>query len=202
MSTVIDMHVDQAPSGMRARKRLTTRQALGLAALRLAVERGPANVRREDIAAAVDVSPRTFSNYFSSKEEAIVWLAVERSLAAAVSLRSRPAGESLGKAIIAALSEQYVDRIPTKDWVDQVKLIVAAPEVQGAYLKACAEMESSLAEAIAERIGTAPDAGLRARVLAAAACGAERAAISYWLDAKSTVPLAALVHRALTEVIR
>lgn len=196
------MHIDEAPPGMRARKRLTTRQALGLAALRLAVERGPANVRREDIAAAVDVSPRTFSNYFSSKEEAIVWLAVERSLAAGASLRARPAGESLSKAIIAALSEQYVDRTPTQEWIDQIRLIVSASEVQGAYLKACAEMERSLAEAIAERIGTAADAGLRARVLAAAAIGAERAAIGYWLDATSTVPLAALVHRALTEVIR
>lgn len=196
------MRTDEASSGLRARKRLTTRHALGLAALRLAVERGPANVRREDIAAAVDVSPRTFSNYFASKEDAIVWLAVERSLAAGASLRSRPAGESLGKAIIAALSEQYVDREPTQDWVDQVKLIVSAPEVQGAYLKARAEMETSLAEAIAERIGATADAGLRARVLAAAACGAERAAIGYWLDARSTVPLAAVVHRALTEVIR
>jgi AcrR family transcriptional regulator len=168
----------------------------------LAVQRGPANVRREDIAAAVDVSPRTFSNYFSSKEEAIVWLAVERSLAAAASLRSRPAGESPGKAIIAALTEQYVGRAPTQEWIGQITLIVSAPEVQGAYLKACAQMEQALAEAMAERIGTAEDAGLRARVLAAAACGAERATVGYWLDSKSTVPLADLLRRALTEVIR
>jgi AcrR family transcriptional regulator len=196
------MQTDKAPAGMRSRKRLTTRQALGLAALRLAVERGPGNVRREDIAAAVDVAPRTFSNYFSSKEEAIVWLAVERSLAATASLRSRPADEGLSTAIIAAICEQYVDSTPPQEWIDQIKLIVSAPEVQGAYLKARAEMESALAEAIAERISEASDAGLRARVLAAAACGAERAAVGYWLDVKGAVPLAALVHRALTEVIR
>jgi hypothetical protein len=64
-------------TGLRARKKTTTRQALARAALRLAVERGPANVRREDIAAEVEVSLRTFNNYFSSKEEAIVWLAVD-----------------------------------------------------------------------------------------------------------------------------
>jgi AcrR family transcriptional regulator len=188
---------------MRARKRLTTRQALAQAALRLAVQRGPGNVRREDIAAAVDVSPRTFSNYFSSKEEAIVWPAVERLLAAIEHLRSRPASEDLGSAITAAFTEQYADRTPPREWMDRITLIVSAPEVRGAYLRAYAEMEELLAEAIADRIGPATDGGLlRARVLAAAACGAERACIAHWLNSKGTQPLRDLVHQGLSEVIR
>src|SRR4051795_13639980 len=90
------MRTDETPaSGLRERKKLTTRQALARAALRLAVERGPGNVRREDIAAAVDVSLRTFNNYFSSKEQAIVALAVDRAAGIAASLRGRPAGEPL-----------------------------------------------------------------------------------------------------------
>ena len=65
--------------GMRERKKLATREALSAAALRLALEHGPQNVRVDDIAEAAGVSPRTYNNYFSSREQAIVVaLAAER----------------------------------------------------------------------------------------------------------------------------
>ena len=55
--------------GMRERKKLATRKALSAAALRLAREHGPQNVRVDDIAEAAGVSPRTYNNYFSSREQ-------------------------------------------------------------------------------------------------------------------------------------
>nr|BFE79419.1 hypothetical protein GCM10020093_020200 [Planobispora longispora] len=57
---------------MREQKKQATREALSAAALRLALERGPDNVRVDDIAEAAGVSPRTYNNYFSSREQAIV----------------------------------------------------------------------------------------------------------------------------------
>src|SRR6266545_806054 len=57
---------------LRERKKQATREALRAAALRLALERGPENVRVDDIAEAAGVSPRTYNNYFSSREQAIV----------------------------------------------------------------------------------------------------------------------------------
>jgi AcrR family transcriptional regulator len=189
-------------TGLRARKKTTTRQALARAALRLAVERGPANVRREDIAAEVEVSLRTFNNYFSSKEEAIVWLAVDRAAGIAASLRSRPADEPLGEALVAAYVGQHAGAAPSREWLAQIRVIVSAPEVHGAYLTALAGIESSLAEAIAQRTGTDAHNDLRPRVLAAAACGAERVAIGYWLDSDATIPLAEVLHHAINQVIR
>lgn len=190
-----------AEPGLRARKKLTTRQALARAALRLAVERGPGNVRREDIAAAVDVSLRTFNNYFSSKEEAIVSLAVDRAADTVASLRRRPAGEPLGEALIAAFVEQYTRAAPSREWIAQIRIIVSAPQVHGAYLQALTGIEGSLAEAIAERTGADLRHDLHPRVLAAAACAAERVAIGYWLDSDATIPLAEVLRRAIRQVV-
>ncbi|MFD0520893.1 TetR/AcrR family transcriptional regulator [Paractinoplanes durhamensis] len=49
-----------------------TRVALQEAALRLALAKGPDNVRVDEIADAAGVSPRTYNNYFPSREHAIV----------------------------------------------------------------------------------------------------------------------------------
>src|SRR5580698_2065025 len=94
-------------AGLRERKKLATRQAIGAAAMRLAIERGLENVLVEDIAAAADVSPRTFNNYFASKYEAISALALDRSARVGQALRRRPAAEGLWEAIRAAVLDVY-----------------------------------------------------------------------------------------------
>lgn len=57
--------------GLREQKRVATRNALQIAMLQQAVDRGFDNVTVEDVATAAQVSPRTFFNYFASKEDAV-----------------------------------------------------------------------------------------------------------------------------------
>jgi AcrR family transcriptional regulator len=188
--------------GWRERKKLQTRQALSYAALQLALERGWGNVVREDIAAAAGVSVRTFNNYFSSKEEAIVSLAVARADRIAAALRARPATERLPAAIIGAFDGQYADADQADaQWAARIRLIVSAPELRAEYLKALAEIENSLAEAIAGRLGADLKRDLYPHVLAAAVYSAERVAITRWLDSGPPSGLLGLLHQALTDVL-
>ncbi|MGC1285621.1 MAG: TetR family transcriptional regulator, partial [Streptosporangiaceae bacterium] len=133
-----------------------TRLVLALAAFDLAKEYGLANVRIPQIAAVVGVSPRTFNNYFPSKEAAIVWPATLRAAGLADSLADRPADEPLADAIVAAVAGQHgnseIAGLPA-GWLDEFRALVAAePALHGEYLKAAAA-EPALADAIARRAG-------------------------------------------------
>jgi AcrR family transcriptional regulator len=62
------------PLGLRERKRLETRARLEEAAVSLAIDLGLENVTVDAISERADVSPRTFFNYFDSKEDAVLGL--------------------------------------------------------------------------------------------------------------------------------
>ena len=183
--------------GMRERKKLATREALSTAALRLALEHGPQNVRVEDIAEAAGVSPRTYNNYFSSREQAIVvGLAAERGEPVAAALRKRPADEPLEHAVVGALIEEYSeDGEPDRD---TLALITSAPALQAEFLDTIAAIERPLAEAIAARTGADGPGALGPAVLAAALSGAARIAAERWLQPDPDTTFSVMLDDALT----
>jgi AcrR family transcriptional regulator len=193
-----------APAGLRERKKLATRRALGIAAMQLAVERGLENVHVEDIADRAGVSARTFSNYFSGKYEAICCLAMDRTAAIGDALRARPPGEPLWPAITHAVLDQYgaADQVPDPDWIAGVRLVTSSPALQGEYLKSHYLAQRLLADAIAERTGADPARDLFPRVIAGAVTAATQVAVEHWLYAEPPAALAPLVRRALGTVGR
>src|SRR5258707_2001889 len=90
---------DQPRASLRERKKLATRRLLRRTALDLVAERGFAHVTVDDIAEAADVSPRTFFNYFPSKEAAIYGTDPDRAAA----LRDRVARQAPGEPVLDAL---------------------------------------------------------------------------------------------------
>jgi len=183
--------------GMRERKKLATRQALSTAALRLAREHGPQNVRVDDIAEAAGVSPRTYNNYFSSREQAIIAsLAAERGARVAAALRERPAEEPLEHAVLGALIEQYSgDAEPDPD---TLALVTSAPALHAEFLDTIAAIERPLADAIAARTGTDHQTGLGPEVLAAAVSAAARVAAQRWLQPEPDTTFSVMLQDALT----
>jgi AcrR family transcriptional regulator len=192
-------------AGLRERKKQQTRAALSWAALRLAVERGPAAVTVEDIAAEADVSPRTFNNYFANKYEAIVWRHLDRFARIADELRTRPAAEPLWPALIAATQAVFgapdpADPGPTAEWTAGVRLLLQQPELRGEFVKAAAAAERELATAVAERTGTDPGREMHPRLVAAAVGSAVHVASEQWLRADPPVPLGLLLADALEQL--
>lgn len=190
-------------AGLRERKKLATRQALGTAAMELALDRGLENVVTEDIAAAAGVSPRTFSNYFASKYEAICSLAVDRSFQIGEELRRRPAAECLWEAICQAVRAVYAPAadVPDPRRIAAVRLVTSSPALRGEYLKALAIMQYEMAQAVTERAGGGPAADtFVSRALAGAVTSVLQAATERWLFADPPVALVPVIETALHEM--
>ncbi|MFF8690914.1 TetR/AcrR family transcriptional regulator [Streptomyces sp. NPDC015144] len=166
------------PPGLRERKKQATRAALREAALRLAVEHGPDQVRVEDIAEAAGVSPRTYNNYFASREQAIVSAVTDdRETRIAAAVAARPAGVRLADAITEAVVGQYTD---TGEQTPRALLLITTrTALREAFLGTTAAIEPPLAAVISERLGGT--GAQTARVLAASVAAAVRIALEEWL---------------------
>jgi AcrR family transcriptional regulator len=185
-------------TGLRERKKLATRAALGQAAWQLTIERGYAHARIEDIAAAAGVSARTFSNYFASKEEALLSVGADRGARMVSALRARPDAESLWEALAHAMSEQFAGggAVPQA----AARSIRFPPELAAAQRRLHVSIEAALTAAIADRTGTDAERDLYPRLVASVVVSATQTAFDHWRSSESSVPFPQVLREVLRHV--
>ncbi|MEV5317345.1 TetR family transcriptional regulator [Streptomyces sp. NPDC052687] len=197
------------PPGLRERKKQRTRDALIRAALELFTTRGYEQTTVDEIAAAVDVSQRTFFRYFAGKEEAALaaqQLAMDHFVEA---LCARPAQEPPLEAMRRAVQEgwdtlhEIVEAVvPIELYLRMYRVIESTPVLLAAYLRSSAEAEERIARLIARREGLDVDADPRPRVAVAVFGGVIRVTERLWSagDDFSVEALRALTAAYLDQV--
>jgi len=141
------------------------------------------NLTVEAIAHAADVSPRTFFNYFSRKEDALLTDAAAAALALHPDIVARPADESPLHAIRAVITENDPFSVMNADRdraLARQKLVQQHPALVARQLGQYSLLERTFAEAIAERLGVDPDDSLRPVLIASVAGAAMRVAVERW----------------------
>ncbi|MEV8442376.1 TetR/AcrR family transcriptional regulator [Actinosynnema sp. NPDC051121] len=179
-------------SGLRERKKLATRTALADAALRLCVAHGLDGVTVEQLATEAGVSLRTFFNYFSSKEEAVVAGDVATAAAFVRAFADRPADEPVLEALRAALVDVVPDRIDPER-VAQLRALRRTPALLPYQIAAFAVQERELAAAVAARVGVDPATDLYPAMFAATVMATLRVVVGWWLDAVERPELSELI---------
>jgi AcrR family transcriptional regulator len=186
------------PPGLRERKKRRTRDALLRAALELFTERGYERTTVDDIAAAVDVSQRTFFRYFASKEEAAFFVGRLAESRFVEAVRERPPEEAPLDALRRALAESWdgigeaVERVVPLDLhLRFYQVIESTPALLAAHLRRATELEERIARIIAEREGLDVDSDPRPRVVVAVFGAVVRVTERIW-SVRDDASLAAL----------
>ena len=171
------------PSGLRERKRQQTRERLTRVAMALFLERGFEATTLDDIAAAADVSRRSFFHYFASKED-VVFAWHEESMAALIAaVAARPAGEAMLAAAenaIAAIARQ----LEPGEAIAMARLKHGNPALQARDQVKYEKLERALADALIKRAGHKSadhkSDKLQARLVAMIATGTLRIGGELW----------------------
>lgn len=186
---------------LRERKKQATRLALHRAAVDLAAEHGLAAVTVEAIADRANVSRRTFSNYFASKEEALLYGDQMRIQALLDHLRARPLQETGWRALRNSAAEVFPDMDALDPhWLSQLQLLRRQPSLLAQQVATQAAFEQELAAEVALRTPDRSGEPLRSRVIAGAFLAALRGALQVWLEQQGSIPLSELMERSLNQI--
>jgi len=195
---------------LRERKKLATRRELRRVALGLVAERGFANVTVEDIAAAADVSPRTFFNYFPTKEAAVFGMDPDRCAALKTAIVTTAPGEpalAAMREVMLGVARGMADDLRALGgdpvgWLRRMTAAKADPHVRAAQAAQMAQVERIVAEGLALRLGADPERDPYPGMLAAVAVATVRSGVIFWSSAGGVMPLdqyVDLAFRALAD---
>jgi AcrR family transcriptional regulator len=187
--------------GLRERKKAHTRQALEDAAVELFLTKGFDATTIEEIADAVEVSPRTFFRYFASKEEVLFAQDASKECDLVAVLAARPPGESsvekLRAALMAGAADYEHDR---QRMLRRAKVAMGTPSLNAAALAHWRAKEDVVAAAI---VAADPSTDAREiRLVVAVSFAALRVTVEAWLADGGTGDLPGLATEALERLSR
>ncbi len=148
--------------GLRERKKQRTRDALIDAALDLFLSQGYEATTIDQIAAEVEVSPRTFFRYFASKEDVALSLTADEQEMFLAELVARPLSEppfaALSQSMRAMLGIlREIDGAEAGRIMKAQRLVHSTPSLLAGAMRLIRENERRLVAEVARRMGTAPD---------------------------------------------
>ncbi|TCP45120.1 TetR family transcriptional regulator [Tamaricihabitans halophyticus] len=175
--------------GLRERKKRITRQELHEAALHLVLRDGLAQVTVEEICAEAGYAPRTFFNYFASKEAALIVEVDDGHAALAAELPARIGPGELIAEVYAALLRYVREHEPTVANVEaHHEVLDRYPEVLSLQLRAFDAAQRGLVAVLRERTELDTD-WPQAEVTASMVTMLMRTAFSQWLRGNGTRPI-------------
>lgn len=188
-------------AGLRERHKERTRVRLRDAALRRFVADGFDATSVDDIAADVDVSPRTFFRYYPTKASVVVAPYVEIFDAWEASVRAAPAGRRLVD-VLRDASHLVTDAYErdAEFWDRHHEAVVGDKSVGLRMLETQAHLQQRATSALADRLGLDPSRDLRPRILAAAAMAGVGAAVAQWYAGGRRGDRGALVDAAYDQI--
>jgi AcrR family transcriptional regulator len=132
----------------------------------------------EEIAEAVEVSPRTFYRHFPSKADIVTGMPKLGFAQVVASLKARPPEESVVDGLRLGVESAISESDPEAMLYCQI-LLTQCPDLQTRALEEYRCSEMLLATALAERVGAQPDEQ-RIRIAAAAVVGMLRVTVELW----------------------
>lgn len=158
------------PAGLRERKKQRTRASLIDAAIELCLEQGYDQTTVDQIAAAADVSPRTFSRYFATKDAVFLTLIEDYVDEVAIELSSTPLDvgplEALRLAHVTTLSRAANHQLGNFT-PDRIALMLRVINASGALRQAAFEFKHEPSHVfVASRMGV-PVGDRRAELVSA-----------------------------------
>jgi AcrR family transcriptional regulator len=170
-----------AQLGLRERKRQQTRERLTRAAMALFLERGFEATTLDDIAAAADISRRSFFHYFASKEDVVFAWQEEITAALIAAVAARPSDESMLTAAENAISAM-ARQVDANEAIAMSCLKRDNPALRARDQVKYEKLERALAEGLGKRAGTKASVKTEreARLVAMIATGAMRVGQEVW----------------------
>lgn len=176
------------PPGLRDRKRAATRARIEAAAIDLVLRDGLDGATVEAISARADISPRTFFNYYDSKDAAILGLQPETPEDEA---RTGTADDDPVRAVVALIvATMGVARHGSTDLHQRrVEVLRRHPEVISSQFAQLHARKSRLVDHVRrilaghDRFRDDPDISGRAVIVLALCASAVRAAVETWAEA-------------------